>query len=82
MPVVDCMISSPTKKLGTWVYVRGKNTGKTLYCRVTDVSAPKDKARHIRNGLVAELDYDSTSIICGSTKLRNDECPVTVTEVK
>ncbi len=78
MSIVSCMISSPTLLIGTWVYVRGQNTDIILHCRVTDVSAPKDKKRHIRAQLIAELNYGATINICGSTKLANKECPVSI----
>jgi hypothetical protein len=78
MPIVSCMISSPTLLIGTWVYVRGQNTNTILHCRVTDVSAPKDKKRHIHAQLIAELNYGATINICGSTKLANKECPISI----
>lgn len=78
MSVVACMMSSPTQKLGTWMYVYGENTDKLLHCRVTDVSAPQDQKRHIKRGIVAELDYNSSRIICGSVTNSIVECAVRV----
>lgn len=77
MPIVGCMIASPRHAIGQWVIVEGRNTGKRLRCRVTDTSAPKDKARHLRQGLF-ELGYANTIDLCGSTKLRNRDCPIRV----
>lgn len=85
LPIVPCMISSPVYEIGTWVYVEGINTGKRLYCRVTDVSNPasvdgkeSDRDRHIRMALLAELAFENTLDICGSTTLANRECPILI----
>lgn len=78
MAIVPCMIASPRHEIGTWVIVEGINTGKRLRCRVTDTSAPQDRARHLRTGLF-ELGWANTMDLCGSTKLRNRDCPVRVT---
>ncbi len=78
MPSVGCMISSPLYPIGEWVYVYGKVTGERLKCRITDTSAPKDKARHIRNRLFVELNYDSAYTICGSVTNSNKECPILI----
>lgn len=77
LPIVSCMISSPRHKIGDWVEIYGKNTNKKLRCRVTDTSAPKDKARHLKNKLI-ESDYWSAYLLCGSTKLSNKECPILI----
>ena len=84
MPKVDCMISSPTLPLGTWLYVYGKNTKTVLLCRVTDVSAPKDKARHIRTKRIVELGYTAAIRLCGRKNLNNrpEQCPVTIVRDK
>jgi len=76
--IVGCMIASPRHKIGQWVIVEGRNTGKRLRCRVTDTSAPVDKARHLRTGLF-ELDFRSAIALCGSSKLPNRQCPIRVT---
>lgn len=77
MPIVGCMIASPRHAIGQWVIVEGRNTGKRLRCRVTDTSKPVDWQRHMDEGLF-ELGYGVTEDLCGSTRLRNDECPVRV----
>jgi hypothetical protein len=80
MPIVPCMISSPTLPLGTMVTVYGENTFVSLDCRVTDVSAVKDKQRHIRTKRIIELDYESAIVICGQKHLnhRPEQCPVVI----
>ena len=49
MPVVPCMVASPTIPIGEWVWVWGPNTHTLRHCRVTDTSMPADRARHIRH---------------------------------
>lgn len=80
LPVVGCMVSSPYWKVGTWVYVYGYNTNQLEYCRVTDVSAPKDRARHLRTGRVAELGYEEARRLCGAKHLNDppSKCPILV----
>lgn len=80
MPIADCMISSPVLPLGTKVTVYGENTRRALECVVTDVSAPKDKARHLRTKRVIELGYASAEAICGKEHMRDPptKCPVTI----
>lgn len=80
MEIVPCMISSPRYELNQWLYVYGHNTGKTLLCRTTDVSHPKDKPRHLEQNLLVELDYNSNWSICGSDKIRRIDCTVSVVE--
>lgn len=79
MPIVSCMIASPRHPIGTWVIVEGLNTGKRLRCRVTDTSAPEDKRRHLAQGLF-ELGWANTVDLCGSTRLRNRDCPIRVSK--
>lgn len=78
MPIVGCMIASPRHDIGQWVIVEGRNTGRRLHCRVTDTSKPEDWQRHMDSGLF-ELGYVNTIDLCGSTRLRNDECRIRVT---
>lgn len=72
-----CMLASPLHPIGAWIEVWGLNTGERQRCQVVDTSQPWDRARHIRAGLV-ELRFESALALCGSTKLRNDECPVRI----
>lgn len=81
IPDAQCYIAHPTIPLGEWVQVQGMNTGKVLRCMVADTSQPWDRDRHIRTRLV-EVDFWSALILCGSTKLRNDECPTRVRRMK
>jgi hypothetical protein len=80
MPIVGCMISSPTLPLGSWVYVYGRRTRALRYCRITDVSAPKDRERHIRTRRIAELGYPEALSICGVEYINGSsiECPIIV----
>lgn len=78
MQPAACMVSSPVWPLGTQLWVYGEKTGQVLHCTVTDVSAPKDRARHLRTRRVVELDYAVTKALCGSTKERVVDCPVIV----
>ena len=77
MPVERCMVAHPTAALGTWLLVEGP-TSKRLRCKVLDVSAPADKARHIRLKRI-EVDPQSGALLCGSAWQGNPrECPVRV----
>ena len=62
LPVADCMIAYDRAALGSFVWVRGQ-TGRLLWCQVTDSSAPADKARHLRANLV-EFDWASARAMC------------------
>ena len=78
MEQAGCMVSSPTLPLDTWLYVYGGQTGALRYCRVTDVSHPRDVARHLRTGRVIELDHETALALCGSVRDRPEACPVVV----
>ena len=80
MPRVSCMISSPKLPLGSWVYVWGVRSRVLRYCRITDVSAPRDAQRHIRTGRIVELGYTAALAICGAEYINSQskECPVIV----
>lgn len=80
LPIVDCMVSSPVYPIGTWVWVYGSNTGALEHCRVTDVSHPRDKARHLRTKRVAELGYNEAIRFCSRKHInhRPEQCPITV----
>lgn len=80
MPRVGCMISSPTLPLGSWVYVWGVRSQVLRHCRITDVSAPKDKERHMRTKRIAELSFDAALGICGIEYIdsQSKECPILV----
>lgn len=75
---VACMVSRPRGPIGGWVWVYGKRTGALLRCKIVDVSHPRDLARHERMRRVAELSYEVTAAICGSTRERVIDCPVLV----
>lgn len=68
MPIQDCMTSSPRYPIGTWVLITGQETGVSEECIVTDVSHPRDRARHLREGTEAELSYQAAKRICGETR--------------
>lgn len=80
MTVVACMVSSPRYPLGTWLLVAGLNTGNVERCRVTDVSHPRDIARHRRTRREVELAFETVPRICGRAALRErpEACPVIV----
>ena len=82
LPQVACMVSSPTLPLGSWVWVYGVRTDTLLRCRVTDVSQPRDKARHLRMGRLVELAYEVTAQLCGSTRERVVDCPIVTVELR
>ena len=73
-----CMVSSPVWPLGTELWVFGHATGVLLRCEVYDVSAPADRARHIRTRRVIEIGYANAMQICGSVTGSVRECKVTV----
>jgi len=83
LPLVGCMVSSPTYPIGTWLYLYGTNTRTLRYCRVTDVSAPKDRARHLRTRRVVELGYTEAQALCGEAAMDDPPtaCPVVVVRV-
>jgi hypothetical protein len=82
MERAGCMVSSPIYSLGEWVYVYGVRTGALRYCRVTDVSQTRDRARHIRTGRIIEIDFENTLALCGSTRERPERCPVVVVRIQ
>lgn len=82
MVPVACMVSSPIWPLGTRLWVYGEKTHTLLDCTVVDVSAPKDRERHIRTRRVVELSYEVTKALCGSTRERVVDCPVTVVKLE
>lgn len=77
LPAASCYISSDWHAIGEWVLVDGLRTGQRLRCLVADVSQPRDRARHLRARLF-EVDFHSASVLCGSTKLPNRQCPIRV----
>ena len=83
LPPVECMVSSPYYAIGTWVWVWGKNTYSLHYCRVTDISAPRDRDRHIRTKRVIEVGYEEARRICGERHMRDrpEQCPVIVLRI-
>lgn len=84
LPVVPCMVSSPYQKIGTWVQVISLIDGDTLECRVTDVSADKDRPRHIKSHWAVELDFNSAKVLCNISKVGEQparKCPVKVTVI-
>ena len=78
MQPTACMVSSPIRPLGTWGYVFGVRTGVLRYCKVVDVSHPRDVERHKRTGRVAEIDWKDTEALCGRTDERVIDCPIIV----
>ena len=78
MPLVGCMISSPTLPLGSWAYVYGVRSKVLRYCRITDVSQDVDRARHIRTKRIAELSFEVAKSICGHTTEPSIDCPIIV----
>jgi hypothetical protein len=80
MSVVACMVSSPRYKLGTWLVVIGLNTGNVERCRVTDVSHPRDIARHRRTKREVEFSFETALRMCGAKAIRDrpERCPVIV----
>jgi hypothetical protein len=73
-----CMVSRPRGPIGGWVWVYGVRTGALLHCKIVDVSAPVDLARHERTGRIAEISYEVAAELCGSTRERVIDCPVMV----
>lgn len=81
MQPVACMVSRPRGPLGGWVWVYGERTGVLLHCQIVDVSHPRDLKRHERTGRVVEISYEVTMALCGSTRERVIDCPVTVVKL-
>src|SRR5512138_1361196 len=83
LPIVGCMVSSPRYPIGTWVWVWGSNTQTLLRCRVTDISHPRDRARHLRTGREVELGYIEAVRLCGRRAMqdRPERCQVIVIAV-
>ena len=85
LPIVPCMVSSPYEEIGTWVIVRSDKYNVTKICRVTDVSAPKDKARHRKLHWAVELDWKSAKELCNLRYVGQRSpkaCPVIVTTME
>lgn len=82
LPRVACMVSSPIYPIGTRVMVYGVRTKTLLECRVTDISAPADRERHIRTRRVVELGFTEAVRLCGQTTEPPGKCPVVVWEAK
>lgn len=80
LPQEDCMVSTPyTDNIGSWVIVESPYA--TLQCQITDVSHPRDKARHIRTGTAAELSFEAAKRLCHITRVAEKskyECPVKI----
>lgn len=90
LPLVSCMVSSPTYPIGTKVVIYGYNTDRAALCRVTDESADidttgrnsgeSDRKRHIRLKRFAELGYREAIVICGRQHINDPPsgCPISV----
>ena len=68
------MVSDDRTPLGAFLWVRGQ-TGRLLWCQVTDVSATEDRTRHVRVGLI-ELDWASARAMCVDFAGPWRDCPV------
>lgn len=85
LPIVKCMVSSPfhSKLVGTaWLWVKSKNTGVELYCRVTDTSGGANLLRHQRNKLF-EFDFTSWKKLCGTKRINEQpwrQCRIDVSD--
>lgn len=62
LPVVSCMIASPTERIGTWLTVTSRRGQRR--CRVTDVCHPRDCRAIQRRGIVVELSYEINRVLC------------------
>lgn len=85
LPLVGCMVASDLAPIGSWLRVTSQVTDQALTCRVTDVSHPRDRARHARQGLLIELDWPSAKAICGIRRVGERPwraCPVSVAIVE
>jgi hypothetical protein len=78
MRPVACMVSSPIHPIGGWQYVYGVRTGALRFCKIVDVSHPRDVERHIRTMRIAEIAFEDTRALCGSTRERVVDCPIIV----
>jgi hypothetical protein len=82
LPRASCYISSDWHELGSFVEVEGLRTRARRVCQVSDVSAPQDRARHMRVGLV-ELDFRSAQNVCGAAFAGPwRDCPIVVRAVQ
>lgn len=77
-----CMISRIDGPIGGFAWVHGLKTDKWLYCLIVDVSAPKDRKRHIQTKRIIEVSHENALAICGSTRNGPKQCPVEVQLVK
>lgn len=77
LPTKGYYVSSPYYDIGTRVLVCGLNTSVCLPATIGDVSAPKDKERHIRTKRIAELQYEMALPICGNMG-RPIDCPILI----
>ena len=73
-----CMVSSPVLPVGRWEYIYGVNTGALRHCLIVDVSAPKDRHRHIKTRRIAEIAFEDARDLCGHTTEPVESCPIIV----
>lgn len=77
-----CMIASHISPLGSWVKVSSRHLVKPLVCQVVDIAPPSDRAWNLEHGRIIEVAYENALEICGSTRSRPIDCPVTVAMIK
>jgi hypothetical protein len=79
-----CMVSSPYYPLGVRLRVTRIATGHTEICRTFDVSAPQDRAGHIRRNIVVELGWPAARRLCGLRRVNQEPpraCRVKITRI-
>lgn len=64
MTIVNCMIATPLYKIGTWVTVRSRVTGKVRRCRVTDVPQPRHMKMKFRTKEFVEFNAGMSMVMC------------------
>jgi hypothetical protein len=66
LPLRPCMIASPHHAIGARVIVTGRRTGQSRVCVVYDVPQTIHRPGLIKRNVVAELDFRSAKILCGT----------------
>lgn len=83
LPIVRCMVASSWYPLGTWLSIESHVTGRTLTCRVSDVTAKRDVAYNRRRKIVVEFGAANIKAMCNLDYVGQEPpsaCPVTTTE--
>lgn len=81
LSATKCMVASSWYPLGTWLDVKSHVTERTLRCRVSDVTHPRDVREVRRRNIVIEFGAANIKAMCNLDFVAQEpprKCPVTV----